>query len=51
MSDSLVHSVGVNFTASLGPYYAKFVSEYGIQYDYNIIARLIASKTSSKINI
>lgn len=51
MSDFLVNSVGVNFIASLGPDYAKFISEYGIQYDCNITAWLIASKTSSKINI
>lgn len=43
--------MGVNFIASLGPDYAKFISEYGIQYEYNIITQLIESKTSSKINI
>lgn len=51
MSDFLVNSVGVNFIASLGPDYAKLISEYGIKYDYNIIAWLTASKTYSKINI
>lgn len=51
MSYFLVNSVGVNFIAFLGSYYAKFISEYGIQYDYNIIAWLIASKTAFKINI
>lgn len=51
MSDFLVNLVGVNFIASLGPDYAKFISEDRIRYDYNIIAWLIASKTSSKINI
>lgn len=43
--------MGVNFIASLGLDYAKFISEYGVQYEYNIITQLIASKTSSKINI
>lgn len=51
MSDFPVKSVGINFIASLGPDYAKFMLEYGIQHDYNIIAWLIASKTSSRINI
>ena len=51
MSGFPVKSVGINFIASLGLDYAKFILEYGIQHDYNIIAWLIASKTSSKINI
>lgn len=49
MSGFLVHSVGVNFIASLGPDYAKFISKYGIQYDYNIIAWLIARKPPLKL--
>ena len=31
MSDFPVKSVGINFIASLGPDYAKFILEYGIQ--------------------
>lgn len=51
MSDFLLNSVGVKFIASLSSDYTKFISEYGIQYDYHIITWLIACKTSSKINI
>ena len=51
MSGFPVKSVGINFIASLGLDYVKFILEYGIQHDYNIITWLIASKTSSKINI